>query len=137
MYADLDAWKQRQEATEEAWPEYIKALDLVSKRAYVSGDGDSESWLHSYLYEHVQRMQELKQHHVHTLNSKGERVPLTHCRRPDDPRKCKGDFSRTLWLIDKAVIPCQGLLKRMGMACSGRQNKLGALHGPRVALQCI
>ena len=68
---------------------------------------------------------------MHTINAKGERVPLTHCRRPDDPRKCKGDFPRTLWLIDKAVIPCQGLLKRMGMACSGRRNKLGSLHGPQ------
>ena len=96
MYADLDAWKQRQKVTEEAWPEYVKALDLVSKRDYVSGDGDPEAWLHSYLYEHVQRLQELKQHHVHTLNSNGERVLLTHCRRVDDPAKCKGDFPRTL-----------------------------------------
>ena len=39
MYTDFDAWKQRQEATVEAWPEYVKALDLVSKRGYVSGDG--------------------------------------------------------------------------------------------------
>ena len=68
---------------------------------------------------------------MHTLNSKGERVPLTHCRRPDDPKKRKSDLPGNLWLIDKAVVLCHGLLKRMGMACSGRRNKLGSLHGPQ------
>ena len=73
----------------------------------------------------------MKQHHVHTVNAKGERVPLTHCRRSDDPKKCKGDFPRTLWLINEAVVLCKGLLRRMGMAIGGRRNKLGSLHGPQ------
>ncbi len=72
----------------------------------------------------------MKQHHVHTLNDKGERVPLTHCRRPDNPKLCKGDFPRTLCLIEKPVVLCRGLLRKMGMAWSGRRNKSGALHGP-------
>ena len=81
--------------------------------------------------EHVQTMQEMKQNHVHTLNAKGERVPLTHCRRSDDPKKCKADFPRTLWMIDQPVVLCQGLLRRMRLPCGGRRSKLGALHGPQ------
>ena len=38
-----------------------------------------------YVLDHVQRVQEMKQHHVHTFKSKNERVPLTHCRRPYTP----------------------------------------------------
>ena len=73
----------------------------------------------------------MKQYHVHTLNSKGERVPLTHCRRSDNPKLCKGDFPRTMWLIDKAVLLCQGLMKRMHMPCGGRRNRLGSFQGPQ------
>ena len=84
-----------------------------------------------YLQSHVQRLQELKQHHVHTINVKtGQREPLTHCRRKDNPKLCKSDFPRTLWLIQEAVVLCRGLLRRMGMACQGRRSKLGSLHGP-------
>ena len=72
----------------------------------------------------------MKQHHIHLPNEKGERVPLTHCRRPDDPTKCKSDFPRTNWLIEEAVVLCHGLLEKMGLASSGRRNKLGSLHGP-------
>ena len=58
-------------------------------------------------------------------------MPLTHCRRPDNPNKCcKSEFPRTSWLIDRAVVLCHGLLSRMGLACAGRRSKLGSLHGP-------
>ena len=87
-------------------------------------------WLQQYLGDHVQQLQDHKQHHVHTLNAEGERVPLTHCKRPDNPKLCKADFPRTKWLIDHGVVLCQGLLKRMGMAATGRRSKLGSLHGP-------
>ncbi|HIE71391.1 MAG TPA: hypothetical protein EYP98_15145 [Planctomycetes bacterium] len=91
---------------------------------------EGRKWRREYLFEHVQRVQEMKQNHVHTLNDKGERVPLTHCRRPDNPKLCKGDFPRTLWLSSEPVVLCRGLLRKMDMASSGRRNKLGALHGP-------
>jgi hypothetical protein len=68
---------------------------------------------------------------VHTLNSKGERLPLAHCRRADNPNKCKSDFPRTLWLIRKAVVLCKSLMKIMGMPTGGRRNRMGSLHGPR------
>ena len=70
-------------------------------------------------------------HHIHILNeTTGERMPLTHCRRVDNPKLCKGDFPRTKWLIDRAVVLCHGLLRRMDMPASGRRNKLCSLHGP-------
>ena len=48
-----------------------------------------------------------KQHHVHILNPEtGTREPVTACRRKDNPKLCKGDFRRTLWLIEKAVVSC-------------------------------
>jgi len=75
-------------------------------------------------------LQEHKQHHVHVLNSKGERVPLTHSRRRDDPKKRKGEFPRSTWLCDSSVVLCQGLLHAMKIASSGRRDKLGSLHGP-------
>ena len=72
-----------------------------------------------------------KQHHVHILNTEtGVREPLTACRRKDNPKVCKADFPRTMWLIDKAVVLCQGLIRKMNMALNGRKSKLGALHGP-------
>ena len=72
-----------------------------------------------------------RQHHVHILNAEtGMREPLTACRRKDNPKLCKGDFPRTTWLIDKAVVLCQGLIRKMNMALTGRRSKLGAFHGP-------
>ena len=79
----------------------------------------------------MQLLQEHKQHHVHILNEEtGERIPLTHCRKKDNPALCKSDFPRTLWLIDQGVVLCQGLLRSMGMPFSGKRNRLGSLHGP-------
>jgi hypothetical protein len=36
-----------------------------------------------------------------------------------------------MWLIDSAVVLCQGLIKQMGMALGGRRSKLGSFHGPQ------
>ena len=55
---------------------------------------------------------------------------LEHCRRKDKKDECKSNFPRTFWLIEEAVVLCQGLIRRMGMALSGRRCQLGALHGP-------
>ena len=41
----------------------------------------------------VQNVQEHKLHHIHILNeTTGERMPLTHSRRVDNPKLYKGDF---------------------------------------------
>ena len=64
----------------------VEALALASGQA----------WLNAY-HADVQKVQQLKQHHVHILNEEtGEREPLTHCRRADNPKLCKADFPRTL-----------------------------------------
>ena len=45
---------------------------------------------------HVQNVQEHMLRRIHILNeTTGERVPLTHCRRVDNPKLCKADFPRT------------------------------------------
>ena len=52
-----------------------------------------QAWLTDY-HADVQKVQQLKQHHVHILNEKtGEREPLTRCRRADNPKLCQADFS--------------------------------------------
>lgn len=131
-YEDLRGWQEeRQVPTEAAWPEYRDSVALVSCRRYLRSNTDGTSWLDTYLKDHVQSIQEMKQNHVHTLNSKGERVPLAHCRRADNPKRCKGDFPRTLWIIKKAVVLCKGLMKKMGMPLGGKRNRVGSLHGPR------
>eukprot|EP00973_Karenia_brevis_P032599 4500568-Karenia_brevis.AAC.1 len=120
-YEDVERWKARQAATEEAWPEYKNRLDLISKPSCLSQNLSPKAWKKNYL-EHVQVVQEMKQHHVHTVNHKGERMPLLHCRRPDDATKCKSNFPRDLWNIDRAIVLCPGLLREMGMPHSGRRN---------------
>ena len=92
-------------------------------------DAEGRSWLREYK-QHTQLLHYHNQHHVHILNVEGQRGPLTHCRCNDNPQLCKSDFPRTKWLIDRAVILCQGLARRMGMAITGTSSKLGALHGP-------
>ena len=106
------------------WPARL-APKLGQQRKYESG----QSWLREHT-QHVQLLQEHKQHHVHTLNAEGERVPLTHCRRKDNPKLCKADFPRTSWLINRAVVLCHGIVRRMGMALTGKRSTLGTLHGP-------
>ena len=130
-YEDPEGRESRQVEIEGTWPDYRDSVALVSTRRYLQSDMDGTSWREKYLKEHVQTIQEMKQHHVHTFNSKGERVPLTHCRRADNPNKCRADFPRTHWLIKKGVVLCKGIMQRMGMSLGGKKNKLGSSHGPR------
>ena len=130
VYEDVDDWTNRyRRQVEEDWPEYRTYADLVSRYAYMRSDMDPKAYLRQYL-SHFERVAQLKQHHVHVMNAKGERVPLSHCRRADNPSKCKGDFPRD-WLVDEAVVLCQGLMRRWNMPLGGRRNRLASLHGPR------
>ena len=91
---------------------------------------EGKQWTKSFLPD-VQRLQEFKQHHVQPMNSEtGERELVTGCRRKDNPDLCKGDFPRTQRLIDRAVVLCPGLLRRLAMPFQGRRNKIEAMHGP-------
>ena len=131
-YEDLRGrQEERQISTEAAWPEYQDSVVLVSCRRYLRSDTHGASWLDTYLKDHVQSIQEMKQNRMHRLNSTGERVPLAHCRRADNPKRCKGDFPFTLWIIKRAVVLCKVLIKKMGMPVGGKRKCVGSLHGPR------
>ena len=59
-----------------------------------------KQWLKEHLDIHVQLLQEHKQHHVHIWNEDtGERMPLTHCQRKDNPKLCKADFPRLSFIL--------------------------------------
>ena len=45
-------------------------------------------------------------------------------------RHANGDPPRKAWLVDRAVVLCQGLVRRFGMHLTGRRSKLGSMHGP-------
>ena len=105
----------------------MSRLTMERGRAMVA---EGRDWLKEYIGKHVQRLQELKDNHVHTKTQTGGRVPLTHCRRADNPKLCKADFPRTLWLIRQPVVLCHGLLRKMNLPICGKRNKLGSLHGP-------
>ena len=128
--------EQQIEQMEASWPEYKGTEAIIRHPAYLSArasdaHGDATEWVKEYIEKDVNMLQLRKQHHVHILNPQtGIREPLTACRRKDNPKLCKGDFPRTLWLIEKAVVLCQGLINKMGMALTGRKSKLGAFHGP-------
>ena len=109
-------------------PEYLRARDSAQEDRFKAG----KKWLRQYLKEHVQRIQELKQHHVHVWDDdKQEYIVLDHCRGKDRKKnECKSFFPRVSWLIAQPVVLCQGLIKRMGMQLSGRRCALGGLHGP-------
>ena len=129
-YEDVAAWRSRKEVTEDAWPEYEESLVLLSKRAYLAdGNMDDQKWRDTYLRDHVQRVHELKQNHVHLPNQKGEMMPLAHCQRKDNPHKCKSDFPRKE--LKRAVVLCPGLLQELGLPTCGRKNRVGSLGGPR------
>ena len=157
QYANVDAAKENLIQREKEWPEYETSKFLVSQPSYlqkrpdasINMDSDTNKakwntsealttqldeaidWKKTYLQEHVQAVQEHRQHHVHIWNDKkGMYMPLTHCQRKDDPTKCKADFPRTRWLVDRLVILCPGLCNQMGMQATGRRSKLGSLHGP-------
>ena len=131
VYEKVDDWRKRlRTQTEQDWPEYSEYAVLVSKRAYLRSDISPAAYFEKYLPEHVEDIAQLKQHHVHVLNNQGERVPLSHCRRADKPKKCKADFPRN-WLVDRPVVLCPGLMRRWEMPLGGRRNRLGCLHGLR------
>ena len=135
LFYAMVASKQHIEQMEATWPEYNGTEDVIRPPAYLSArasdeHGDAAEWVKESVAKDANMLQLRKQHHVHILNPQtGKREPLTACRRKDNPKLSKGDFLRTLWLIAKAVVLCQGLINRINMALTGRKSKLGAFHG--------
>ena len=58
-------------------------------------------------------------------------MPLTHCRRSDNPTLCKADFPRSTWLTETPLVLCPGEMKNRNIPCSGKKNRVGMLFGPR------
>ena len=99
-----------------AWPEYAGYANLIQRPAYrtqtlASNDDvvvDGKRWARTFLKEDVETLQMQKQHHVHLRNENtGEREPLGACRRQGNPKLCKSNFPRPLWLIDRVVVLCK------------------------------
>ena len=129
--AEVVPWeKDRRRKMESEWPEYkttstlletpARTLDAAGEKQNYSRDEASllmrlrrgKQWLRTYLGEHVQRIQELKQHHVHIWDEeKKEYVVLEHCKARDKKNTCKSHFPRTKWLIKQCVVLCRGLLQ--------------------------
>ena len=158
MFGDdslVASWeKGRRKEVESNWPEYRETSTLLEVPAHTleGSMGDphgalggttsrrsfwaarvqcGKQWLRQHLFVHVQRLQEMKQHHVHIWNEeKKEYEVLNHCRSKDKKNECKSHFPRTKWLIAQCVVLCRGLLQQMDMPSSGRKNLIGALHGP-------
>ena len=158
MFAEngsLESWNEsRRKEVESMWPEYTLQTELLETPSYTvqtsvgstSVNEVSETshqtwaktrlqvgraWLSQYLGKHVQRVQELKQHHVHIWNEETqEYVVLEHCKSKDKKNECKSHFPRTKWLIEQCVVLCKGLLQLMDMPAGGRKNMTGSLHGP-------
>ena len=122
------------QSQEQQWPEYKDSHTLVGRPGYLltqEAELSGNEWREEYLDEDIQRLQQMKQHHVHIYNEEtGQREPLQACRRKDRPDKCKAEFPRDQWLIDRAVVLCPNLLRLMDMPLGGKRNKLGSLHGP-------
>ena len=110
-YPDPAGWKSAQVRREEDWPEYKSDPILLSKPEYLSKECVQTDDAFSQAYARdIQAVQERRQHHVHIVDQHGERQPLTHCRRKEDPKKCKANFPKTgeLVLTEPAVV-CKGL----------------------------
>jgi hypothetical protein len=94
----------RKERRPGVYPSILEACKRSSAMRVATDDAralerEGATWLKEYLEVHAQSVQEKKQHHVHPKTGcQNERKLLEHCRRADDPLKCKGDFLRDEWL---------------------------------------
>ncbi|CAE7244158.1 pfh1 [Symbiodinium natans] len=132
VYSDPDEWQRVRHETEAAWPAFRSSTLALSRPDYQSdSELSAETWKQLYLNEDVEKLQQLKQHHVHLPNTPdGPRMPLRHCRDPKDSTKCKAGFPRDKRLTEKSVLICKGLAENMGMPTKGKRSALGLLWGP-------
>ncbi|CAJ1374097.1 unnamed protein product [Effrenium voratum] len=130
-YDDLATQQQRAHEVEAAWPEHARNPALVSMPTYLlDGDASDASWAEAFRAD-VQRIQELKQHHVHPFDGEGRRQLLRHCQSRQDRTVCKGRFPRVQEICSEAVVLCPGLARAFNLPFQGRRNLVGALVGPR------
>ena len=134
VYEDPEAWKRDREETEAQWPEYRNSTHVLSRPRYQADDGATPAadWRKQFLHSDVEHLQQLKQNHVHNMPKTpgGPRLPLTHCRDPKDPTKCKAGFPRDKRLAEQTLLVCNGLAQKMDMPVKGKRSMLGMLWGP-------
>jgi len=131
VYCDPHAWHDKQQEVEDAWPEYKQSTLMLDRpRHHQDHQMEANSWRTAYLADDVESLQMHKQHHVHMVDSKGNRQPLNHCRDPKDPTKCKAHFPRTKWLTEEPVLICPGLADQKDMPYKGKRSMLGLPWGP-------
>ena len=99
MYGDPGGWEEgRRQEVESEWPEYRNNPVLSGRPAYLQQDMQMAGGVLSpskglaQHKQHVQRVQELRQHHVHVLYANGVRQPLTHCKQRGRGNECKFVF---------------------------------------------
>ena len=132
VYCDPERWKEEQEDIEAEWPEYKTCNLMIGRPAYQTDSAMSaRTWRATYLSNDVEALQKRKQHHVHLpAGPNGERLPLNHCRDPNDPTKCKSGFPRDKWLTDTPILLCPAEAQNRGMPCKGKRSMVGLLWGP-------
>ena len=142
MYQDFDRWSRERIGVEDEWPEYKNSLDIISMPSFLHCEGtmgqtapseESEQWARAFSSQ-TQTLQQKKQHHVHIVDKNSNRQPLSHCKRPDNPKLCKADFPRDKRMCEDGIVLCLGMMKRMGVLCSGKKlesdhcTDLAAMH---------
>ena len=132
IYCNPEKCEQEREEIEEAWPEYKDCWLMLTRPEYqMNPEVPEAAWKQQYLEDDVEQLQQRKQHHVHLPQGpKGERMPLAHCRDPNDPSRCKSGFPRDSWLTEEPVLVCPGVAARMGMPYKGKRSMLGLPWGP-------
>ena len=115
LHSDLSECEKR-------WPEFKEDAHFISTPNHLLRQDDEipwiansscfstariegEVWFQDYLKRDVDKLQQMKQHHVHMFNLiTHEKEPLTSCRRKDNPTSCKSGVSKTTSLGDRTVV---------------------------------
>ena len=123
------AWGEGKEGTN---TNPIKNTDLEQEaKSYIRKFEREVQWVFSRV-----------QHHWHSLNDKGERVPFKYCRlrtRDEKNCQCKMGFPKHVPKCKGVIIKgkvrhrivCPGIAGELELSCSGRRNALGTIAGAR------
>ena len=133
-YDDIEAAHASRDAREDEWPEYANRSTLLSKPTYMSEPSFFRGDLYAESYRaDIQRVQELRQHHVHIKGDDGVRKPLTHCKCKDDPKKCKSRYPRDgeARTLKQPAVVCRGIAEQCDLPTKGARNAIGSMKGER------
>ena len=109
----IECEKQRPEFQEDthfiSTPNYLQRKDdkipwIANSSCLSTARIEGEVWFQYYLKRYVDKLQQMKQHHVHMVNPiTNEKEPLTSCRRKDNPKLFKTCFPKTTSLVERVV----------------------------------